>query len=108
MELARSMHQFGIAIALERHQEMLKDVAKRRKEIQKRGIFFFDLEGDILFQDEPSFEIAVQKMKMTVGVGFDGREYISFFGDKPDDLDKLGKCFDDAKEIVIFGHHADV
>jgi hypothetical protein len=53
-------------------------------------------------------EIGYEKMQMSIGVGFDGKEYITFFGNNSQDIEKLGDKFDKAKQIVIFGHKGDV
>ncbi len=39
-----------------------------------------------------------------MGVGYDGRNYMTFFGDKPEDIETLGECFDDAKEMCGVGN----
>jgi hypothetical protein len=87
---------------------MISALQKRREKLSKGGIFVFDLEADGLFDAFSSFEEALQKMKMTIAVGFDGKTYKTFFGNKEADMKELGKCFDQAEEIVIFFHKADV
>lgn len=77
--------------------------------LKKQGKFvFFDLETDKLFQDFPSHEEAVKNMKMTIGVLYDGKSYITYFGNKENDIELLGKKFDESEKIVIFNHASDI
>src|SRR5262245_10782659 len=64
-------------------------------ELKFQGKFvFFDLECDTLFRDYESWNEALSKMKMTVGVLFDGTTFHTFFGNNSEHIEKLGKMMD--------------
>ncbi len=83
-----------------------------KKEIAKGGTVFFDLEADSLFSDYPTWEEALLKMRMTIGVSFDGERYRVYYGEKQrageredeGDIEELGRLFDQAERIVIYHH----
>lgn len=119
LDLARRIDSRSIYLTMEWQLKVEESIEAVRREIKKvfsfhrwfkmQGKFvFFDLETDKLFQEFSSHKEALNHLLMTVGVLFDGRDYITYFGNKESDIEALGKKFDESEKIIIFNHSSDI